>query len=60
MTSGESDLVEIAAELRHETERALLIYDGSEQIWLPKSLVEDNMDGTFTMPEWLAKDKGLI
>jgi hypothetical protein len=27
---------------------------------VPKSQVEQNDDGTFTMPEWLAKDKGFI
>ncbi len=28
--------------------------------WVPKSQVEQNDDGTFTMPEWLAKEKGFI
>ena len=27
---------------------------------LSKAMVENNEDGTFTMPEWLALDKGLI
>ena len=49
-------LVDIAAELRHETLKAFLIYDGDKEQWVPKSLVEYNKDdGTFTMPEWLAK-----
>jgi hypothetical protein len=26
---------------------------------VPKSQVEDNGDWTYTMPSWLAKDKGL-
>lgn len=29
-------------------------------IWVPTSQIEDNGDGTWAMPEWLAKDKGLI
>ena len=58
--AGKSDLVEIAGELRHQTPRGLLIFDGARQAWLPKALVEDNGDGTFTMPEWLAKEKELI
>jgi len=33
---------------------------GKLGVWVPKSLVEDNRDGTFTMPEWLALEKGLI
>jgi hypothetical protein len=58
--TGKSDLIEIAAELRHTTSLAFLVFDGDQQVWLPKSQVEDNGDGTFTMPEWLARDKGLI
>lgn len=57
---GESNIVDIAGELRHETDKALLIFDGDKTVWLPKSQVEVNDDGTFAMPEWLAKDKGLI
>lgn len=65
-------LIDIAAELRHETPNAYLIYDGRSEIkkgdtvpselrvWVPKSQVEYNEDGTFTMPEWLALDKGFI
>lgn len=65
-------LIDIAAELRHETDNAYLLYDGRSEIkkgdtkpselrvWVPKSQVENNEDGTFTMPEWLALDKGFI
>ena len=54
-------LVDIDAALNRETEHAILVdHGGHEKVWLPKSLVEDNRDGTFTMPEWLALDKGLI
>ena len=56
----ESKLVEIAGEVRIETEKALQIYDGMKVGWVPKRLVEDNGDGTFTMPEWIAKEKGFI
>jgi hypothetical protein len=49
-------LVDIAAEVRGETEKAWRLYDGAKTEWVPKSLVEDNGDGTFTMLEWLAKD----
>ena len=58
--SGRSDLVDIAAELAHQTDDAFLLFDGDKPVWVPKSLVEDNNDGTFAMPEWLAKEKGLI
>lgn len=68
-----SKLTDIAAEIRHETPNAYLIYDGRSEIkkgdkvpseirtWIPKSQCEYNEDeGTFTMPLWLAKEKGLI
>ncbi len=57
---GKKELIDIAAQVRHETEKAFLIYDGKTETWVPKSMVEQNIDGTFTMPEWLAKDKGFI
>ena len=53
-------LTDIACEVRRETEKAWLIFDGATEAWLPKSQVERNPDGTFTMPEWLASDKGLL
>jgi hypothetical protein len=63
MADRDAKLCDIAAELRHETDRAYLIFDGSKQVWLPKSMVEhSDHDGAdiFTMPEWLAKEKGLL
>ena len=65
-------LTDISAIIRHETDAAYLLYDGRSEIkkgdtspselrvWVPKSKVEDNGDGTFTMPEWLALEKGFI
>ncbi len=56
-----SELVDLAGILRHETEKAFLVDFGEDKpIWLPKAQVENNGDGTFTLPEWLALDKGLI
>lgn len=54
------ELVDIAAELRHETDKAFLVFDGDKTVWLPKSQVEQNDDGTWTMPLWLAQEKELI
>lgn len=66
------ELVDIVAVIRHETSNAYLLYDGRTETkkgetvpseirtWVPKSMVEDNKDGSFTMPEWLALDKGFI
>ncbi len=58
--NGENALVDIEAELRGETERAYRIFDGEKSVWVPKSLVERNSDGSFTMPFFLAKEKELI
>lgn len=57
---AKSELTDIAAELLHETDRAYRIYDGAKTEWVPKSQVEKNDDGTFTMPIWLAQEKGFI
>lgn len=56
-------LIDIACELKHETDRALLVDTGEGPIWLPKSQVEyykDRATEIVTMPHWLAKEKGLI
>jgi hypothetical protein len=55
-----SELFEVAAEIKGETDRAWRLCDGTKTEWVPKSQVEDNGDGTFTMPVWLAKEKGFI
>jgi len=64
MTAGRSDLIDVAVEVKHKTEKAVLVSDGDRDIWLPNSQIE--LDGdvengfTVTLPEWLAFDKGLI
>lgn len=57
-----SSLVDITARLVRESIGGLawLIDDGDRQVWIPKSQAEKNPDGTFTMPEWLATEKGLL
>jgi hypothetical protein len=56
-----SDLVDIAGEVRSETDKAYRFFDGERTVWLPKSQCEwDAHDKTMAMPEWLAKDKELI
>ena len=55
-------LVDIeGAELLHETDKAWLLGINGEEVWLPKSLVEyDVQDNVVTLPERVAMDKGLI
>jgi hypothetical protein len=66
-----SDLVDIALDLKQDRELSYAVWQGDYEIddrgrrrekwiFLPKSLVEKNDDGTFTMPESLAMKKGLI
>jgi hypothetical protein len=58
-SSGRSDIVDIACEIRAETECAVQVSDGTIKVWLPKSLVEIE-DGAVAIPEWLALERGLI
>lgn len=59
MTADEN-LFDFAAELKHETDKAFLVNDGEKDYWLPKRFTEQNADGTFTIPEWLAVEKGIV
>lgn len=54
-----SDIIEIAVRVEHETEKAWLVDDGTQKVWLPKSRVEIN-DGVLMIPEPLAIEKGLV
>lgn len=61
-----SDLIDLTVQVRHATERAVLVFDGADEVWLPISQIEitpaDPITGTaiVTLPEWLACSKGLI
>lgn len=62
------EYVEIACQVRYKTDRAVLIHDGAREAWIPFSQIEDpdpaDMEKeshiTLLIPQWLAKDKGLI
>jgi hypothetical protein len=58
------DLIDLTVILITETDKAILVDDGDNRVWLPKSKVEiePRSDGshTVTLPEWLAIDKGLV
>ena len=61
---SKSDLVDISVEVRVETKKAWLLYDGAREAWVPKSQAELHIEPgkgtTLTCPEWLARDKGFI
>lgn len=57
--------VEIDVEIVCESNRAYKVYDGKVTVWIPKSQVSDctSTDGkieSIFIPEWLAKNRGLI
>lgn len=57
--------IEIAVEVRVETPKALLVFDGKTEVWIPKSQIHDQCEekGQITsifITEWLATQKGLI
>jgi hypothetical protein len=62
------DLVTIDdVEVIAETGKALLIFDGEHQEWVPRSQIgrasevqEKGDKGSILIPEWLAKEKGFI
>jgi hypothetical protein len=57
---SKSELFDMAAKKVGETDKAYRLSDGIKTEWVPKQYVEDNKDGTFTMPEWLAIEKGFV
>lgn len=66
--SHRSDLVDLTLVYFRDTDKAILVADteDSTKVWLPKSEIEYEFDADHagvvdvTLPEWLAKDKGLI
>jgi hypothetical protein len=60
MPTVESRQIEIACVACREKERSIELFDGTRKEWFPTSQVTDNEDGTYSMPEWLAKDRGFI
>ena len=63
----EGNLVELSGNLKAETEKAILFYNGKVEVWVPKSQIEeqDNHSSdpeliTIIIPEWLAFNKELI
>lgn len=55
-------MVEICTDgLLNETANAVLIIVDGNEVWIPKSQIEDADEDyeTIIIPEWLAEDKGL-
>lgn len=64
-----NDPTELAVFVKKLTASAVLVTDGTPKdggAWIPRQFVEESDDleegehTTITVPEWIAKDKGLI
>ena len=65
-----SKLVNITCEVVARREKSIAVADGTTEkyqgreklkwFWLPLSVTQENDDGTVTIPEWLAQERGLI
>jgi hypothetical protein len=65
---AQKSLVDVEVdEVEIETEKAIMVSDGYKNVWIPRSQIADTSEvqgkgdrGNLRIPEWLAKDKGLI
>lgn len=69
MRVSPTETIEIACEVRRQTDKAWLVYDGAREVWIAKSQITDHVEerGLISMkvtsifiPVWLATEKGLI
>ena len=63
----EQETFSLACTYLGPTKDAILINDGTRNMWIPRSEIRDELPKlakgdivTITIPEWLAKKKGLI
>ncbi len=60
------EYAEICYEYIHQTDEAVLIFDGDRKCWVPKSCIENSSDIDFkyntiiNVEEWFAIKEGLI
>jgi hypothetical protein len=65
MMTADRKTVEIFVEIKRRAQKAVLVSDGAVEVWLPLSLIDIEPGNKYnqadiTLPEWLAKEKGLI
>lgn len=64
--STDGNYIEFDLELKIETKMAILCSDGTCEVWIPKSQLEDDIERLanglvrIIIPEWLAQEKELI
>ena len=59
--------IEIAVDIIHMTDKAVLVSDGTKEVWISRGHIPDWTDElevghsiTIFIPEWVATQKGLI
>lgn len=68
MFRSDREAIEIdVEEVTVETDKAILIWTDGEAFWIPKSQIDESSEvqgkgdsGTLLIPEWLAKEKGIL
>jgi hypothetical protein len=63
--TGATQTVKFCGTVAHESEKSLFIWDGIEEVQIPKSQiflkrVIRGKDCELIIPEWLAVDKGIV
>ena len=60
--SRQDDAVDVECTVIHQTDAGVLLesHDTGRQSWFPLSLVEDNDDGSWAVPERMAQDREFI
>ena len=67
MSRRDPEMIDVTVTFKHITDRAVLVNDGDKDVWLPLSQIDysfldpepgDTLE--LLVPEWLAKEKGLI
>lgn len=48
------------AKKKFENKKAILVTHGNRDYWLARAFTQVNSDGTYTLPEWMAKEKGIV
>jgi len=69
MRVSPTETIEIACEVRRQTDKAWLVYDGAREVWIARSQITDYVEEqgligkritSIFIPVWLATEKGLI
>lgn len=62
-----AELVEVSGTVKYQTDDAVLLDTGKDEVWIPKSQIHDFTDDIYVgdyvdldLPFWLAEKKGLI